>query len=123
MAEYGLEVNFFAKTIDAAIGEHAPAQKRLAFPQVDTRAEIPGLNTFVPVASDVRDVAVFLGGYNKGELVPVVGIAEWCLRSDRDAIGSGRSSPERAVVGADDGNVAPVTGAPVSRRVTNTNVF
>ena len=97
-------MDLFAELVDAAVGEDGAAQKRVGFLEVEVQAVFPGQHAVVPVAADVRDVAVLLGRDDKGELGPVARIAEPGLRREGDAVGAGGARPLRAAVGLDDGD-------------------
>ncbi len=87
-------------------------------------AEVPGLQTLVPVAPDIGDVAVLLGGDDEGELPPVVGVAQRRRRAPV-ARPSGPVVPVQAtwLSRRTIETLAPATGSPVSSRVTKTSVL
>ena len=60
-------VHFFARLVDAAVGEDRAAQQRLRFVEVEVRAEVPRPDAFVPVARGVGGVAVLLRGDDEVE--------------------------------------------------------
>ena len=97
-----LERDGLAQLVDAAIGEDAAAQQRVALVQVREGVEIPGQDALVPVAAHIRDVAVLLGRDQEREPIPVLRIAQRRVGRHRDPVGAGRAAPERLVVGAHD---------------------
>ena len=79
-----------------------------------------------PVAAEVGDVAVLLGSDEELELVAtsIRRLRSGVSGAIADAVGAGGAAPERRVVGDRRSRRArPATGAPLSRRVTNTSVF
>src|SRR4030095_4216043 len=86
-------------------------------------------DTFVPIASDVRDVAVLLRGNDEGEFPPVVGIAQ--RRSGREchAVATGPAAPEHLVLEVDDRDGGSFDGRSVvepgheDRRVLGTVLY
>ena len=69
-----LEVHFLAEPVHATIGEHRSAKHRLGLVQVRARAEVPRTDAFVPVATRVGDITVFLSGDDEGEFPRIIGI-------------------------------------------------
>src|ERR1019366_7889364 len=58
-AKHDLGVHFFARFVDAAVGERRAAKKRLRFIEIEVESELPRRDAVVPVARGVRGIAVF----------------------------------------------------------------
>ena len=91
-------MNLLAEPIHAAIGEYRAAEHRLRFVQVQSGSEVPRADTFVPVAADVSDVAVLLGGDDEGNFHQLSGSRSGVCGASAAPSDAGASSPEHFVV-------------------------
>ena len=120
-AHHDLRVHFLAGLVDAAVSEDRAAQERLRLFQIEVRTEIPRADAFVPIASGIGSVAIFLRGHdemNAAQRLPgafvflfafrvlVVPVdSKIGIRRDGDAVRVGGAGPEDFVVRRADRNL------------------
>ena len=120
-----LELRRLAQAVDAAVGEDAAAQHRLALAQVEVGAELPRRDALVPVAARCRRRR---RPSRPSRETPAPRTTPSGFLS---AVAGASATPSSLVVPRQKvvlslrtiETAAPATGAPVSSRVTNTSVF
>src|SRR5262249_11960394 len=103
-AKNGLEVDFLAESIYAAIAEHRSPKNRFRLAKVETVPEVVRPDAFMPVASEVRRVAVLFGDDNEFEFPEFR--ARTAGRHHR-AIGAGCRLPSNGVGAIDERHARP----------------
>ena len=98
-------MHLLPQLVDAAIAEDRAPEQRTRLVQVKASAKREGFDALVPIAADVRQVAILRGRDDEGEFPPMPVVAKPKRRRQRDALIVCAARPRHAVVQPDDRHV------------------